>query len=71
MCKYCEQGLPIGDFCAIRGGRTFTGCNWVSGDTLYTSILDNDAGTGDVDYTFVASVRIDFCPVCGRELEWS
>lgn len=69
MCEYCEKDMNFGEFCAIKEGRTFHGYVWLHSDRLHLSMIDDDAGADDRDYSFISNgIRIDYCPVCGKRL---
>ena len=71
MCIYCENGGGgyVGHAHAIKEGRTFTSQLFISGCELLASVTDNDAGTGDMNFSIALNYgRIQFCPVCGSRL---
>ena len=70
MCDYCEKSTPLGEFIAIKEGRTFNGEVYIVLDRIHMDMRDCDGGLDDRDYSFTTNgVRINYCPVCGRELK--
>ena len=72
-CKYCQAELPCGEITDAAGGAKDLlqyDFNFMGEDlSMYVSVDEGKLIFVNYDYNPFASVRIEYCPMCGRKLE--
>ena len=68
MCKYCEKPEPINNISDCPTDMYIEQNLFVeNGDFFLKVISDVDLGVGGI-FSILTSVKIDYCPFCGRKL---
>ena len=71
-CEYCQVELPCGHVTESTSEKDlleYTSTLMGDAYVLYLSILDGELTLINHDYNPFASVKINYCPMCGRKLE--
>lgn len=75
MCEYCQydengdtQNIADTELTKWKYGLLDVGC-FIDGNDLYISVHTDKNGDCNIESAFIPKIKINYCPMCGRELE--
>lgn len=71
-CEYCQTETPCGEITDFAGAKDLLqyDFNFLGEDlSMYVNVFEGRLDFVNYDFNPFASVRINYCPMCGRKLE--